>query len=185
MSPVRAAGAKRKATFSADCQTSSGRSSRSSLASILRRLCACLVFWPARFLRMKSSVLSTIACWRSTSGLLALEVFRARHDVVRVSERVDPHPARPELQRARRDGVEEGAVVRDDEHRAAVVLRCPSSHAMVSRSRWLVGSSRSSRSGFCARTTPSRRRPRSPPDKDATGRATGPGRRSPGAGRAW
>ena len=55
-------------TRSAIAHTSSGRSRRSSFSSILRRLCACFVFWPAMFLRMKSSVLSINACWRSTSA---------------------------------------------------------------------------------------------------------------------
>ena len=45
-----------------------GARPRSSLSSILRRLCACFVFCPAMFLRMKSSVLSTKACCRSTSS---------------------------------------------------------------------------------------------------------------------
>ena len=40
-------------------------------SSILRRLCACLVFWPAMFLRMKSSVLRD-------EGLLPLARGRAR-----------------------------------------------------------------------------------------------------------
>ena len=68
MSPDARAGAKRNATLSATAHTSSGRSSRSSLSSILRRLCACFVFCPAMFLRMKSSVLSMNACCRSSSA---------------------------------------------------------------------------------------------------------------------
>jgi isocitrate/isopropylmalate dehydrogenase len=63
-----AAGAKRNETRSATAHTSSGRSTRSSLSSILRRLCACFVFWPAMFLRMKSCVLSMNACWRSATA---------------------------------------------------------------------------------------------------------------------
>ena len=68
MSPGPQRGAKRNATRSAVAQTSSGRSMRSSLSSILRRLWACLVFWPAMFLRMKSSVLATMSCWPLRQG---------------------------------------------------------------------------------------------------------------------
>ena len=60
--PSAPTGAKRNATRSAVAHTSSGRSMRSSLSSILRRLWACLVFCPAMFLRMKSSVLATRSC---------------------------------------------------------------------------------------------------------------------------
>ena len=66
--PCARDGANRKATRSAAAQASSGRSSRSSLSSIFRRLCACFVFCPAMFLRMNSSVFRTSPSCRSTSA---------------------------------------------------------------------------------------------------------------------
>ena len=70
-------------------------------------------------------------------------------------------------------GVEELAVVRDQQQRAAVVAQPASSQITASRSRWLVGSSSSSRSerhiSACARF----RRMRQPPEKSATGADVG------------
>ena len=102
------------------CHWSSGRSRRSSFSSILRRLCACLVFWPARLRRMKSSVLSTCSFCRSYSACGALQARVALDDVLVVAERVADELAVLELDDLVADGADEGAVVRDQHERAWV-----------------------------------------------------------------
>ena len=51
--------------------------------------------------------------------------------------------------------------------------RCCSSHRTLSASRWFVGSSRSSRSGFCSSSFASATRRRSPPESLVTGSSPG------------
>src|SRR6202041_2002078 len=60
--------------------------------------------------------------------------------------------------------------------------RCCSSHCTLSASRWLVGSSRSSRSGFDSSSLHNATRRRSPPDRWVTGSAGG-GRAAQGVHR--
>ena len=95
-----------------------------------------------------------------------------RQDVGRVAALVLVDAAVVHLPRARADGVEEPAVVRDDDERTLPAAnrstRCSASHATPSTSRWLVGSSRtrtsSSRTSSAARAT----RRRWPPESEST-----------------
>ena len=103
------------------CHWSSGRSRRSSFSSILRRLCACLVFCPARLRRMKSSVLSTCSFCRSYSARARSIRDVALDDVLVVAERVADELAVLELDDLAADRADEGAIVRHQHERARVL----------------------------------------------------------------
>ena len=86
--------------------------------------------------------------------------------------RIAAQPAAVQLDDARRDRVEEGAVVRDQQQRCRESrFSSSSSQAMASRSRWLVGSSSSSTSGAATSACASATRFFMPPDSVPTTRA--------------
>ena len=82
----------------------------------------------------------------------------------RSSERVD-RPRRPER-------LEEPAVVGDEHDRSFVALERASSSSIASRSRWFVGSSRTSVFAPCAASSASVARVRSPGESERAGRVT-------------
>ena len=75
-----------------------------------------------------------------------------------------------ELEHARRERAQERAIVRDEDQRALVVgERARRARAWSTMSRWLVGSSSTSRFGASYRIFASARRARSPPDSTRIG----------------
>ena len=100
---------------------------------------------------------------RARVALLALAVVRR----VVAAERRQPPVA--QLPDARHRRVEERPVVRRDQQRPGRRRRCSSSHSSASRSRWFVGSSRSSRSGSAMTSRASAARVCSPPDSAVGG----------------
>ncbi len=121
-------------------------------------------------------------------ALLALERVGLRRQPlglqpppVRVAALVEAALAALDLEHAGRDGLEEPAVVRDeDDARRRGRPGAPRATRSRSVSRWLVGSSSSSRSGSAASARVSDARVSSPPEK-VTQRAVEVGRREPEA----
>ena len=112
----------------------------------------------ARAARTRAAPTRALVSCDSRSRLLLEEA--------RVAAVVGVELAAVELEDARGDAVEEVAIVRDQEQRARPLRASrSSSHATVSASRWLVGSSSASSAGRANSARASATRRRSPPDK--------------------
>ena len=162
-------------------QTSSGRSTRSSLSSILRRALRLLGLLPGDVLADEVFGLVDERLLPLGELALALEVVLAGDGVVACSaaDRCGSC-VRPSSIVAGADGVEERAIVRDDEHRAARSRRGAARARRWCRDRggWWARRAAGDRASR-ASTAPRWSRPRSPPESGATARVEDRGRGKP------
>ena len=160
-----------------DLPSRGSRVTRSILSSLLARDCAWRARVPARKRVTKRSSRSISSCWRSIARPRASSraAFSLRH-ACQVPLKNFARPASssstdvPTASRNQRSWATSTTA-------ASSVCRCASSHSSDSMSRWLVGSSSSSRSGSPASARASEARVSSPPENVASERSRSPSRK--------